>query len=259
MKIIKSVLFLSLLLALSAPLYAQKPGSVFGDEPVGSNRASSRRLDDLSERLAREAENLSDNIYRDYTNRNGNYNNRTDLEGVFLAEQFNASADLFYKMVRDRRPTQELRQSAGLLQDFYRRAGNTSQRNRWNEVQRTLDDISRELNGYGGGNGNNGGWDNGRSGQAAWRGTVDDYVQLVIRDDYIEVRTLGGQEYFDSDSRFSSPLPRRRVGLSVNKVRGRGDIRVVQQPSANNGWEAIIEIRDKKGGADQYEVQINWQ
>jgi hypothetical protein len=258
MKLVKSILFLLAALALAAPVWAQKGGSVFGQD--GSNRVSSRRLDDLSEQLAREAETLSDNVYRDYSNRNNSYGNRNDVDAIFLAEQFNAGADLFYKMVRDRRSTQDLRQAANLLQDLYRRGNNSSQRNNWNNVQRSLDDIARELNAYGNNNGNNGGgWDNGGNGQLSWRGTVDDYVQLVIRDDYVETRVLGGQDYNNADYRFSAPLPRRRVNVNVNKLRGRGDVRVAQQPSQFNDWTAIIEIRDKKSGADQFEVEINWR
>ena len=257
MKLVKSILFLLVTLTLAAPVWAQKTGSVFGQD--GSNRASSRRLDDLSEALARQAESLSDNIYRDYTTRNNTFGNRNDLDAVFLAEQFNASADLFYKMVRDRRPTQDLRQAANILQELYRRGSGSSQRNYWDTVRRSLDDIARELNATGSGGNTGGGNDDGSGGQLTWRGTVDDYVQLVIRDDYLETRVLGGQDYNNADYNFTSRLPRRRVNVTANKLRGRGDVRVVQQPSQNNDWTAIVEIRDKKSGADQFEVQINWQ
>ena len=159
MKLVKSILFLLVALTVAAPVWAQKTGSVFGQD--GSNRASSRRLDDLSEALARQAESLSDNIYRDYTNRNSTFGNRNDLDAVFLAEQFNASADLFYKMVRDRRPTQDLRQAANILQELYRRGSNSS-RNYWDTVRSSLDDIARELNATGSGGNPGGGNDDGR-------------------------------------------------------------------------------------------------
>lgn len=248
MKLLKLGLLLMFAAALCAPVLAQKPGSVFeGDQEP--KYASSRRLDDLSDQLARAAENLADEVYRDYINRG----NRTDLEAVFLAQQFNASADLFYKLVRDRRSTQELRQATTILQDLHRRGSASAQRNRWFNVQRNLDDINRELN-FGGGTGGDG-----RNGRVTWRGTVDDRVQLIIRDDYIETRTLGGQEYNDANYNFTNYLPRRRVSLSLNKRRGRGDVRIVQQPAQFNDWTAIVEIRDNRGGADGYEFELIWQ
>jgi hypothetical protein len=54
-------------------------------------------------------------------------------------------------------------------------------------------------------------------------------------------------------------LPRRPVTVTVNKFGGRGNVRVVQQPDRTNGFTAIVEISDPKGGADNYRVDINWQ
>ncbi len=273
MKKIWQVLFVSLCaLLIASPALAQKSGGIFDDqdETVGTNRASSRQLTTLSETLARQAEEISDTIYSDY-NRNNNRGggNRSGVQEVFAAEQFNASADLFYKMVGDRRSTNELRQAATLLQESFRRVSTSGQRNRWSEAQRTLDSIAQELNvngGYGNGNGNgNGGYGNGngnggnaRSGRVTWRGTVDDNVQLVIRDNYIEVRTIGGTEYSNATYNFTNALPRQRINLSLNRQSGRGEVRLVQQPSRDNDWTAIVEIRDSKSGADNYAFELTW-
>jgi hypothetical protein len=54
-------------------------------------------------------------------------------------------------------------------------------------------------------------------------------------------------------------LPRRPVTVTANKFGGRGNVRVIQQPARNNGFTAIVEISDPKGGADNYRVDINWQ
>ena len=96
------------------------------------------------------------------------------------------------------------------------------------------------------------------SGRVHWRGTVDDNVQLVIRDDRVDVRTIGGSEYSDANYNFTSPLPRRRITVRVNKLKGRGEVRVLQQPSRENDFTAVVEIRDSGGGAREYEIEILW-
>jgi hypothetical protein len=36
-------------------------------------------------------------------------------------------------------------------------------------------------------------------------------------------------------------------------------VAVVQQPSAENDFTAIVEITDEKGGSDDYLLDITWQ
>ena len=228
--------------------------------------AQSYRLNNLSEQLESQSNDLAERSYGDYSN--SSFSNRGDLDALYLAEQFSASARLFHRMVSDRRRDSELRDAAAILADLLGRADRDfSRRNRWSDVRRTFDDIQRELNlgtggGFGGGRRDDEGRrnDEGRTtGRLRWRGTVDDNVQLVIRDDQVEVRTIGGSEYHDATFNFTSPLPRRRgVQVSVNKLDGRGDVRVLQQPSRDNDFTAIVEIRDSKGGARQYEIEVVW-
>jgi len=222
-------------------------------------RAQSYRLDSLSEQLRTQADDLAARSYSDYTE--NSFNNRSDVEALYLAQQFNASADVFRRMVRDNRRESELKDAASILSDLLARAERGySRRNRWADVRRTLDDLLRELNVRGGGGE---GWprpgDDGRtSGRVRWRGTVDDNVQLLISDDRIEVRTIGGSVYENGTYNFTSPLPRRRVTVSVNKLNGRGEVRVLQQPSRDNDYTAVVEIRDPKGEAREYEIEVSW-
>lgn len=222
--------------------------------------AQSYRLNSLSEQLATQAEDLADRSYTEYGN--NSLRNRNDVDALYLAQQFSASANLFRRMVRDSRRQSELRDAASVLSDLIRRANSSySQRYQWNSVQRTLDDILRELNvgGFPGGGGGGGRGDDGRqTGRLRWRGMVDDIVNLVISDDRVEVRTLGGSEYNNATYNFTSPLPRRRVNVSVVRLSGRGDVRVIQQPSRDNDFTAVVEIRDPKGGARDYEIEVTW-
>jgi hypothetical protein len=99
---------------------------------------------------------------------------------------------------------------------------------------------------------------NARPGSLSWRGQVDDVVELEIRGDQVYERAISGQQVRDVSARFNSPLPRRRVTVNVEKLRGRGDVTVVEQPSSRNNFTAVIRIRDNRGGADDYEIEVYW-
>ena len=224
---------------------------------VTTAQAQSYQLSSLSEQLSTQASDLAERSYTDYTN--SRFSNRSEIDALYLAQQFSASANVFRRMVRDSRREAELRDAAAILTDLARRAGgNYSRRNQWQDVQRTLEDILRELN-VGGSTGGGGRGDDGRTtGRLRWRGTVDDDVHLVIRSDNVEVRTIGGSEYNNGTYNFTSPLPRRRTTVNVVRLRGRGDVRVIQQPSRDNDFTAVVQIRDPSGGAREYEIEVSW-
>ena len=229
--------------------------------------AQSNQLRQLASQLSSEAANFADSTYNDYTR--AFRSSSGDIESVMSAQQFAAGAQLFNRMINDRRRNQELREAFQFLQNSSRSAErNNLQRNRWYELQRLMSDISRELtldssetNPFPNPNplpwpdqgGNYGG-----SGQMTWRGRVDDDVRIVIRGGTAEVETIGGSPYYDANSSFSESLPTRRVTVRLQKRRGRGDVFIEQQPSRENGYSAVVRILDKKGGASDYEFELSW-
>lgn len=241
----------SFLVVIAIGLFATPAFSQFGQ--------SSNRLTDLAARLSREAGNFADANYSSYTN--SNRNNRNDIEAVLLTQQFGASAQIFYRMVVDRRRNQELRDAFDLLSQLARRVEqNNLQRSSWFNIQRLLSDVAREVssdNSDGGGGGGQYPGD-GRGGRMTWRGRVDDDVRIRIRGGSADVETIGGTAYYDGQPNFSSSLPNRRVTVRLTKNRGRGDIFIEQQPSRDNDFTAIIRIKDTRGGADNYEFTLDW-
>jgi hypothetical protein len=222
--------------------------------PVFSQFGQGNRLTDQAGQLSREAQNFADASYGNFTNNSRAL--RNDIEAVMLAHQFAGAAQIFYRMVVDRRRPQDLREAFDMLQNLARTVDrNNVQRNSWYNVQRLMTDISRELS-YGGGQYPDSG--GGRNGSMSWRGRVDDDVRIRIRGGTANVETIGGTPYYDGQANFSDSLPNRRVTVRLTQQRGRGSIVIEQQPSRENDFTAIVRIRDTRGGASDYEFTLEW-
>ena len=99
----------------------------------------------------------------------------------------------------------------------------------------------------------------GASGSATWSGRVDNVVQLTLQGNNLRAQDMTGSGMTTTYQNVNGYLPRRPVTVNANKFGGRGNVRVVQQPNRTNGFTAIVEISDPRGGADNYRVDINWQ
>ena len=93
-------------------------------------------------------------------------------------------------------------------------------------------------------------------GRMTWRGHVDDYVELNIQGSRVRSREREGSQTLNEQVSFSNPLPRADVAVSVRKRDGRGRVSVVQQPNRSNNYTAIVKIDDERGGADDYEIEM---
>ena len=245
--IIRSLLIVISLLFVS-PVLAQ-----FGQGVQSNNN----RLTDAASRLSRDAEDFANTAYNNYTN--SGRNERTSTEAVFLAQQFAGASRIFYRMTVDRRRNQELRDAYDVLQNLARSVERYNPpRTNWDNVQRSLADIGREIND----NNNPGpfppntGGD--RNGRIRWTGRVDDDVRITFRGGTADVETLGGTEYSDSQPQFANSLPLRRVTVRLEKRRGRGEVYIEQQPSRQNNFAVVVRIKDTRGGASDYEFDLIW-
>lgn len=218
----------------------------------------SNELRRLATQLASESTGFADASYNDYTR--GFRIAGNDINAVMSAYQFTGAAQVFNRLVNDRRRNQDLRTAFNLLQNSAQAAAqNNQQRNRWNDIERLMSDIAREMN-YGDGGNDPFPYPGGdsRSGRMTWRGRVDDDVRIVIRGGTAQVETIGGTPYYDAATNFTAALPRRRVNVTVVKRRGRGEVFVEQQPSRENDFAAVIRVRDSRGGAAEYEFDVSW-
>ena len=146
---------------------------------------------------------------------------------------------------------------------------------RWDaEFRRGYEDgYNRESRGrhYGRNNGYNGNWgydryDRDRNsgyysgpGSMNWRGRVDDYVELRVQGNRVRSIERSGAPTYNEHASFSSPLPRADVRVEVKKRDGRGKVSILEQPSRYNNYTAVIRIDDSKGGADDYQIEMQWR
>jgi hypothetical protein len=241
------------LITITVLVFAQTTFGQFGNQP------QSNRLIEMSGRLSREADDFATATYRTYSN--SFRSNRNDVEALMLTEQFNASSRIFYRMVVDRRRNQDLRDAFNLLQELARSVERTNvNRSTWSNVQRLMTDVSREID-SGGGSSDGGGYPNpgqGQRGRMTWKGRVDDDIRITIRGGSADVETIGGTPYYDAQPNFSASLPNRRVTVTLNMRKGRGQAFIEQQPSRENDWAVVVRIKDPKGGASEYEFEISW-
>jgi hypothetical protein len=227
-----------------------------------TNGFAQGRLNDLSSRLASEADAFAEASYRGNTgifrDSRDNRDNRNNVQAAMLAHNFNGGARLFNRMVNDRMRRNDLRDAFQILQSLATPIdGNNSQPARWSSIQRLMSDISTELS-YNRGDDRGDEESGSRSGRISWRGRVDDDVRIVIRGGRADVETIGGTPFYDASTNFGSSLPRRRVNVRVEKRRGRGEVFIEQQPTRENDFSAVIRIRDPRGGASDYEFDVIW-
>ena len=223
--------------------------------------AGPAQLESQAERLASIADKLADDSYRGFRDRDRG--NRADVEALFLIRQFSAGTALFRRLVADRRPTNELRDSLDILNEQARSSLRFGFGQReWRDMSRILEDISREL---GGRHDRGDDWGSREdhpsdriTGRMHWRGRIDNEVDLHVQGGTVKARVVSGGQSYASSADFTSPLPAREVNVEVRKMKGRGDVQVVQQPARGNGYTAVIRIHDEKGGSDEYELELVW-
>ena len=112
-----------------------------------------------------------------------------------------------------------------------------------------------------GGYGSNGGYGDSRYGSGAlqWRGAVDDLVEIRVQGSRVDYVTRSGATVRDVQTRVSgSGLPDRDVTVTIRNSQGRGNVWVAEQPSARNGYTAIIRVKDGQSGYGYYDFQATW-
>ena len=108
-----------------------------------------------------------------------------------------------------------------------------------------------------------GGWENGNgnygSGTALrWSGNVDGEIEIRLQGRRMDERVLSGGLIRDERSSVGN-MPNRDAQLVISQRSGRGSVYVAQQPSAYNGYTAVIRVRDPQGGYGYYDFEADYR
>jgi hypothetical protein len=91
-----------------------------------------------------------------------------------------------------------------------------------------------------------------------WSGRVDREVRIMMHGRDARTQTTGRSQWERSRLDVATALPQRDGRVSVRVQDGRGDVDVIQQPSARNDFTTIVRIRDRSSGVDNYRVTAYW-
>lgn len=92
-----------------------------------------------------------------------------------------------------------------------------------------------------------------------WAGAVDREVILSLDGNQLLVRGERGVPASRTSQTRVGAVPRADGHVQVRQHDGRGDVRVIQQPSARNNFITLIRIRDDRGGLDRYRISATWE
>lgn len=96
-------------------------------------------------------------------------------------------------------------------------------------------------------------------GECTIRVMVDDEVDVELRGDQVRLRTVAGRPGRDDGTECTQGLPQDITNFEFKGIDGRGNVRLVQEPRANNRWTAVVNIKDSKGGEEGYTFRLRWE
>ena len=92
-----------------------------------------------------------------------------------------------------------------------------------------------------------------------WNGVVDKEVRIQLRGSRAYVQGMGAADDRNSRGRVINSLPQQTGNLVVQRLEGRGDVLVIEQPTSRNNYTATLRIRDPRGGAARYRIVAYWE
>ena len=91
-----------------------------------------------------------------------------------------------------------------------------------------------------------------------WTGDVDNELEITLRPGAVSYNTIRGAEPRSLQSAVRE-MPPAGSTLVFNQMEGRGEVVILQQPTAENDFTAKIRIRDPQRGFGHYSFLVGWQ
>lgn len=92
-----------------------------------------------------------------------------------------------------------------------------------------------------------------------WTSRVDREVIIQIRGRDVATRGSGMDASFAPRVNINQSLPKEAGMVRAFLQNGRGDVDVLEHPSARNNYTATIRVRDARAGADEYRVVVMYE
>ncbi len=91
-----------------------------------------------------------------------------------------------------------------------------------------------------------------------WSGRVDREIRITMHGRDARTQMADRSPFPSQRLNVETALPQRDGRVSVRVQDGRGDVDVIQQPSARNDYTTIVRIRDRSSGVDDYRLTAYW-
>ncbi|MGI4787852.1 MAG: hypothetical protein ACRYFS_03275 [Janthinobacterium lividum] len=91
-----------------------------------------------------------------------------------------------------------------------------------------------------------------------WSGDVDDTTIVSIRGNDVRTDTVFGKQASNINAQVFGSLPRGPIQAYLVDRRGRGQVRIVQQPNPDNDFTAKVRIHDPQAGRAHYDFDLAW-
>ncbi len=95
-------------------------------------------------------------------------------------------------------------------------------------------------------------------GRFRWRGRVDGSDYIMLQGNQVSISHLEDRYIQDATYELPAPLPQQPVQANLTKLKGRGTVEIVRQPTADNRYTLTVLIQDPAGGDDLYEFEVTW-
>ena len=97
------------------------------------------------------------------------------------------------------------------------------------------------------------------SGHFHWQGLVDGLDNVLLHGSTVSISHLQSAPIDQATYDLSNPLPISDINVTLAKVRGRGNITLLEQPNAANNYTAVVQVDDQAmAGSDWYEFTLDW-
>ena len=97
-------------------------------------------------------------------------------------------------------------------------------------------------------------------GQCDIRLQIDDEIEVTVRGDLVYLRTIRGRDGRDDGSECNEPLPNHpSADFNFEVKDGRGETRLMAEPSRRTDFQAVVRIRDGDSGEGRYHFRLSWR